>query len=507
MADRYNTPPQGATDWHIPLNENFTNLDEDVEIRDVEANLGNYAPATDAKFVATDTGSVYIADGSSWSQLGTIDDASGGSGTGFINVLDEGAAGDGSTDDSAAIQTAVDQAVNTGGVVLFPGGNSYRIDSKIVIDGAVNITLKGHGAEIVGLPPKVFTVENSGKVQAEGFRYNPDDSTGTRTQFMSAYNNSDVRLYNIDCVGRGALLTCPFSSKLTSDAEAASYRVTVRDCTVEYDADTSTIENGINLYNVKNQLIDGYYYDQLTAEDGDGIKINAPGGDPTEQVVIANSEILNANDDAIDFYGSRAERVTVENCKLANSGTRGIKGRRGNRITIRSCEFDNNDLFFQETTEKIVVEDCIFRNIGGTRCLQTDDCPHAVVRDCEWTSSTVERPIETEQSSGDQRLVVDACHFEVNNSTERCVAFRCLGGTSEVKLVNNHTVSGGGESFFETFDDATLYLWANNNSIENVNTAFKSNNETGEYFIQHNRYEGVGTQISLPNLTDKTGST
>lgn len=64
--NNYNTPPKGTVDWHIPLNENFAKLDTDVEIRDAEANLGNYEPKQNAKFEATDTGAVYYGNGTSW---------------------------------------------------------------------------------------------------------------------------------------------------------------------------------------------------------------------------------------------------------------------------------------------------------------------------------------------------------------------------------------------------------------------------------------------------------
>lgn len=65
----YNTPKQGASDWHIPLNDNFERLDTDVEIRDREGNRGDYSPKAGAKFYATDTGAAYIGDGSSWNRL------------------------------------------------------------------------------------------------------------------------------------------------------------------------------------------------------------------------------------------------------------------------------------------------------------------------------------------------------------------------------------------------------------------------------------------------------
>lgn len=72
MAKRYSTPEQGTLDWHVPLNENFTKLDRDVEIRDSDSNRDGYDPADGAKFLATDTGDVYIGDGSQWTQIGTV---------------------------------------------------------------------------------------------------------------------------------------------------------------------------------------------------------------------------------------------------------------------------------------------------------------------------------------------------------------------------------------------------------------------------------------------------
>ena len=67
----YNTPQQGTDNWHVPLNENFTRLDTDVEIRDSESNLGEYEPKAGAKFLATDTTVAYIGDGSTWQAIPT----------------------------------------------------------------------------------------------------------------------------------------------------------------------------------------------------------------------------------------------------------------------------------------------------------------------------------------------------------------------------------------------------------------------------------------------------
>lgn len=66
---QYNTPAKGAEEWHIPVNENFEQIDTDVEIRDTAANLDDYTPKDGAKFLAIDTGVRYIGNGSSWEKL------------------------------------------------------------------------------------------------------------------------------------------------------------------------------------------------------------------------------------------------------------------------------------------------------------------------------------------------------------------------------------------------------------------------------------------------------
>jgi hypothetical protein len=70
--NNYQTPEKGATDWHNPINKNFEKIDTDIEIRDVEANLGDYTPKDGAKFLATDTKRVYLGDGESWTHFTTL---------------------------------------------------------------------------------------------------------------------------------------------------------------------------------------------------------------------------------------------------------------------------------------------------------------------------------------------------------------------------------------------------------------------------------------------------
>lgn len=68
----YNTPEKGTQDWHQPLNNNFSMLDTDMEIRDLGQNLPDYEPKAGAKFFGTDTGSVFVGDGSQWNFVGQL---------------------------------------------------------------------------------------------------------------------------------------------------------------------------------------------------------------------------------------------------------------------------------------------------------------------------------------------------------------------------------------------------------------------------------------------------
>lgn len=63
-------------------------------------------------------------------------------GTGIFNVKDYGAAGDDSTDDTEAIQAAINAAVAVGGTVLVPPG-TYKITDALAVVGAVTITGTG----------------------------------------------------------------------------------------------------------------------------------------------------------------------------------------------------------------------------------------------------------------------------------------------------------------------------------------------------------------------------
>jgi len=60
----YDLPERGTENWDVLLNEDFRQFDSDVEVRDSETNLRNYAPCGGAKFLAIDIGRVFLGNGS-----------------------------------------------------------------------------------------------------------------------------------------------------------------------------------------------------------------------------------------------------------------------------------------------------------------------------------------------------------------------------------------------------------------------------------------------------------
>lgn len=79
----YNVPDAGTQDWHEPLNANFETFEVDIEIRDTGGPTegdNDYDPTEGAKYLDTETGEVYLADGTTWSQEFSFG-GGGGSGT------------------------------------------------------------------------------------------------------------------------------------------------------------------------------------------------------------------------------------------------------------------------------------------------------------------------------------------------------------------------------------------------------------------------------------------
>ncbi|MEF8824924.1 MAG: hypothetical protein V5A27_01035 [Halapricum sp.] len=151
----YSTPNEGSSDWHMPLNDNFRRIDTDVEVRDIESNLSEYQPNTGAKFLATDSGSIYIGDGRQWQQLGSVTSGQEmfrwGTPKHLQDVLDAAGRNSGPLDDGAVETVAcVPGAKYTEPITVPEGVHLYTNGVTFDIDRDVDVWTLDSGCAVYG---------------------------------------------------------------------------------------------------------------------------------------------------------------------------------------------------------------------------------------------------------------------------------------------------------------------------------------------------------------------
>jgi hypothetical protein len=129
------------------------------------------------------------------------------------NVLDFGAVGDGTTNDTAAIQAAVDSLASTGGAVYFPTG-TYKVVPPTATTGCIwvhynNITLFGDGAASVITTGTSNSAVPIHVCSSNDLSISPSSISTAVQNFVChdlAVNGSGVSTYYALAYGRGILM-------------------------------------------------------------------------------------------------------------------------------------------------------------------------------------------------------------------------------------------------------------------------------------------------------------
>lgn len=151
----YTPIPRGTQDWDVPVNDAFTDQDgrittntADILTNSTNINALQSSVATNTTNIATNTANIAtntaniatntanIAAVTTTANNAVPKDAQ------VWNVKDHGAVGDGTTDDTAAIQATINLAT-AGGTIYFPPG-SYRLNSSS------SLTLSASGTRLLG---------------------------------------------------------------------------------------------------------------------------------------------------------------------------------------------------------------------------------------------------------------------------------------------------------------------------------------------------------------------
>lgn len=78
-----------------------------------------------------------------------------------VSVLDFGAVGDGSTDDTNAIVNANTAAISAGKTLLFPGGKTYLVSSSLTFSGKCNWRFEGASGTTSSDLPQTYLIKKS----------------------------------------------------------------------------------------------------------------------------------------------------------------------------------------------------------------------------------------------------------------------------------------------------------------------------------------------------------
>lgn len=174
-------------DYGTIFNNNFVHLLENAADGNAPDN-----PLTGQLWFDTDTATLNVWNSTQWNTL-----SSGSSPV--INVYDFGAAGNGTADDTSAIQTAINLVQSNGGGIVFIPAGTFKITGTLTITGAVRLLGAGRNATILNFVNTTHDciVVNNGTtfvygVELADFQMTFTSKTGGRAIYLSYAANSTL---------------------------------------------------------------------------------------------------------------------------------------------------------------------------------------------------------------------------------------------------------------------------------------------------------------------------
>ncbi len=209
-----------------------------------------------------------------------------GMGEGFVNVREGfGARGDGTTDDTAAIQAAIDSVAATGGgVIWFPRG-VYLITAKLRIKDLVSLWGEGPGLSIIR------TATNMGILVG-----NDDTDNG----------NSDITVRGLSMDGGGVVSTTVLDFRAQNGGGTSlCHRIYIDDCETY-----GTTLVGIHVAEVEDVRVTNCHVHDT---DRDGIQIFS-----ATRGLVQGCRIVDTGDDCISFSGIGPVGVATDCAAIGN---------------------------------------------------------------------------------------------------------------------------------------------------------------------------------------------
>lgn len=448
-----------------------------------------------------------------------------------ISVKDFGAKGDGITDDSVAIQKAINEASANSQNLIFPSSSKvYLIKNTITLKS--NLFISGYGATI-HMPsqssPKIMFKSGGEQyirnIKIEGLGFSSENNvdgvnyeTGSKTSnvqaiYIQGVDGLIIKDVRMDNMYNG--LKFNYSDKMILNNNIAIDGLNI------YNSRTPIYADGTNNFNIKNSVLDAgggathwlhcvyisadtdnFVFDNVTFKNspGGGVTIGSsyPERSNPKNITIKNSKIENCNR-GFNIYGASDVKVLNVNISRCNLG---FVSHDGDNISVDNLSInnatqtvspsgsDNKGAFELGNTTNSIIKNIIIDSAGMAGSLfnieeriQKMTISSVAVNNMEdirffETSSSLISDFKVENSS-----------FEWDSITTRRINFRTAGASAIFK--NNMFINNG--SRFDSLvynEDGTNILLIDNrysgfNSLAYVNEFSRLTNnlnlDTGIY--------------------------
>lgn len=311
------------------------------------------------------------------------------------NVKDFGAAGNGVTDDTAAIQAAAN-SLTSGGTLWFPSG-TYIASTAISIQSNTHVLGEGPGSVLEaaasftggillqnvnrnappGSPPFALTDSNL-------------SVSNMTLDFGSKPANAGHHLIDFGFVNIVKIARCIFQVRLSGDA------VSLRGC---FD----TVVDGCSAYDFTNCSYDHWYYPSK------GRVVNCY----AQTAHSAQMVCWNPDPTTGSSSGYLAQGFVLANCHLVSTDTAAtpnqleplFAGASVSEMTITGNIFENSSLVMRGDTSNVTVVGNIFKNIlGGTEAIKSYPFNGGTPSDITICQNVVSNPATTGGNLGVIRL-------------------------------------------------------------------------------------------------------
>lgn len=443
----------------------------------------------------------------------------------ILNVKDFGAVGDGSTDDTAAIQNAV----NSGLPVYFPRSSGCYVTDKITI-ASNNRTIFGDGAQLCMSPLSLnpmFDLGTSSNVEIYGLRLTGNRATQTSVSsgsnaISSSSGSSQIRIHDnyIDqWTKHGISLDGVTDANVSRNYVTGSYRgagilISATTISTRVIVDSNTIYNvqlagihsfvGVNDFVVSNNLIDGTNQGIGSGAVADCITDYQPAPQGTN-VTIANNTCRNSGNNGIHVG---ADNLVITGNDIYNATLYGILAAMGANslpdVSTR-CVVSNNTIHNTTRSDStklgISIRDCLYVTATGNVVDTSYD-------GIELYGFATTNGVQDAAISGNSFRNVAIGIWLKKHAANTVVTGNSVDAATIGVQIDNYSDGGGSSPSFYSLIQGNIFTGVTSDSVQEetgsdytkVGCNFNGNGSAGTYTL-------VGSHSKLSCTIDPTSTT